>query len=190
MLQGNIRQLRCVIRQGIQRQTHTGEHQTALIGVLCGDIGDGGSRTHIDHNNGSGILLQRRHCTSHEVSAQLVVILHTDIQSCFHTGTYHHGRLTQQTGQRLLHHKVHRRNDAGKNGTVYICDGKAIQCEQIHQINTDLVCSFPTVRVNGGKKLQHLLAVKQSHGYIGVTNVDGQQHSPSSLSSSLFSILP
>lgn len=42
MLERDIRQLGCVIRQGVQTQPHAGKHQAALIAALAGDIGNGG----------------------------------------------------------------------------------------------------------------------------------------------------
>ena len=116
MLQGDVRQLGGVVRQGVQTQPHPGEHQAALIAAPAGDIGDGGGGAHVDHDDGGGVLVQGGHGACHQVGTQLVVDLHADVEPGFDPGAHDHGGLSQQAGQGLGHHEVDGRHHAGKNG--------------------------------------------------------------------------
>ena len=189
MLQGDIRQLGRVVGQRIQTQPHAGKHQAALIAALGGDIGDGGGRPHVDHNDRRSVLFQRRHGVGHQIGSQLIVDLHADIQSCLDTGAHHHGRLAQQPGQGFGHHKVDRRHHAGKDGTGDVLQIIAVQCKQIHQVDADLIRRFAAVGVDGGEKQELPRLVKQPHRYVGISNVDRQQHGKSPPCSSSFFLL-
>ena len=189
MLQGDIRQLGRVVGQCIQTQPHAGKHQAALIAALGGDIGDGGGRPHVDHNDRRSVLLQRRYGVGHQIGSQLIVDLHADIQPCLDTGAHHHGWLAQQPGQGFGHHKVDRRHYAGKDGTGDVLQIIAVQCKQIHQVDADLIRRFAAVGVDRGEKQEFPRFVKQPHRYVGISDVDRQQHGKFPPRSSSFFLL-
>ena len=153
VLQGYILQQRRVLRQGIQRQPHPREHHATLIGLLLGDIGNGGGCAHLDHNNGRRVFFHGGHGIGHQVGAQLIMDLHADVQARFDAGAHHHGLLPQQAGQRLMHHEINSGNDAGKDGPGDLMDVIAVQGEKIHQINADLIGCLAAVRVDRRQKL-------------------------------------
>ena len=179
MLERDIRQLGRVIRQGVQTQPHAGKHQAALIAALAGDIGNGGGGAHVDHNDGCGVLVQRRHRACHQVGAQLVVDLHADVEPGFHAGSHDHRGLTQKPCQSLGHHEVDGRHHAGKDGPADVLQVVAIQGKDVHQIDADLIRRFAAVGVDGGQEFQIPLFVEQSHRDIGIADINGQQHSSS-----------
>ena len=180
MLQRDVRQQRRLAAEGVHAQVHAGEHEAALIGLLGGDIGDGGGGTHLHHDDGGWILLKGRHGAGYDVGAQLVVNLHADVEARFHAGAHHHGRLAGKAGQRLFHGEIHTRHHAGKNRAGNGMDIHPIQGKDVHQVNADLIRRLAAVGVQGGEKHNLLVVIQHTHGNGGVADINGQQHTHTS----------
>lgn len=109
----------------------------------------------------------------------MIVYLHTNIQSCLDARSHYHGLFAQQTGQRLVHHKVDARHYAGENSPGDLADIVAIESKQIHKVNADLVCGLTTVRVDGGQEFEIPALSKEANTDVGVPNVNSKQHTGS-----------
>ena len=51
-----------------------------------------------------------------------------------------------------------------------------VQCEQIHQVDADLIRRFAAVCIQRGQELQFFLPVKKADRGVGVAYINGQQH--------------
>ena len=151
------------------------------------DVRNCSGGSHVDQDNGSRIFFQCRHSIRYQISAQLIVDLHADVQACLDARSDNHRGFPQQSGQSLLHHKINGRYHTGKNGTGYVLQVKTIQRENIHQINADLICGFTTVCINRSQKMQFPLPAEKADGNVGIANVDCQQHGAPSLPFSFLS---
>ena len=76
-----------------------------------------------------------------------------------------------------------------EDGTGDVLQIIAVQCKQIHQVDADLIRRFAAVGVDGGEKQEFPCFVKQPHRYVGISNVDRQQHGKSPPCSSSFFLL-
>ena len=67
--------------------------------------------------------------------------------------------------------------------------GTCVSGEQVHQVDADLIRRFAAVGVDGGEKQEFPRLVKQPHRYVGISDVDRQQHGKFPPRSSSFFLL-